>query len=150
MQAVAALSGRHVQLQAPCRRVGSTTAGLVNHLLVAGNEQMVYQTGGGTADSATGGLKLNMSPREGGNSLHGSVFVGFENSSLQSNNLSPFLASHGVRTVDRIGTYRDIDLTLGGPIKKDKLWFFSSGRLFTVNRPVANGLWVPQATSYGD
>jgi len=121
-----------------------------SYLNDAGNEQMVYQTGGGTADSATGGLKLNMSPREGGNSLHGSLFGGFENSSLQSNNLSPFLASHGVRTVDRIGTYRDIDLTLGGPIKKDKLWFFSSGRLFTVNRPVANAFWVPQGSSYAD
>src|SRR3989475_6329001 len=121
-----------------------------SYLNDAGNEQMVYQTGGGTADSATGGLKLNMSPREGGNSLHGSLFGGFENSSLQSNNLSPFLASHGVRTVDRIGTYRDIDLTLGGPIKKDKLWFFSSGRLFTVNRPVANAFWVPQGGTYAD
>src|SRR6266581_8110857 len=121
-----------------------------SYLNDAGNEQMVYQTGGGTADSPTGGLKLNMSPREGGNSLHGSVFGGFEDSSLQSNNLSPFLAAHNVRSVDRIGTYRDIDVTLGGPIKKDKLWFFSSGRLFTVNRPVANAFWVPQGRTYAD
>jgi hypothetical protein len=121
-----------------------------SYLNDAGNEQMVYQTGGGTADSPTGGLKLNMSPREGGNSLHGSLFFGFENSSLQSNNLSPFLASHGVKTVDRIGTYRDVDVTLGGPIKKDKLWFFSSGRLFTVNRPVANAFWIPQGRTYAD
>src|SRR5438034_11545189 len=44
----------------------------------AGAEQMVYQTGGGTADSPTGGLKLNVAPKEGGNSLHGSLFAGFE------------------------------------------------------------------------
>src|SRR5499427_3759961 len=48
----------------------------------AGAEQMVYQTGGGTADTPTGGVKLNMSPREGGNQLHGSFFAGFESSSL--------------------------------------------------------------------
>src|SRR5437762_7641380 len=100
----------------------------------AGNEQMVYQTGGGTADSPTGGLKLNMSPKEGGNSFHGSFFSGFESSSLQSDNLSPFLRSHGVRVVDKIGTYRDINPTLGGPINKDKLWFFGSARFFTVNK----------------
>src|SRR5881397_3858491 len=36
----------------------------------AGAEQIVYQTGGGTADSPTAGLKLNVAPKEGGNSLH--------------------------------------------------------------------------------
>src|SRR5881296_851709 len=116
----------------------------------AGNEQMVYQTGGGTADSPTGGLKLNMSPKEGGNSFHGSFFSGFESSSLQSDNLSPFLALHGVRVVDKIGTYRDINPTLGGPIKKDKLWFFGSARFFTVNKPVASTFYVPPGKSYSD
>jgi len=116
----------------------------------AGNEQMVYQTGGGTADSPSGGMKLNMSPKEGGNGFHGSLYSAFENSSLQSNNLSPFLAQHGVRVVDRIGDYHDVDGTLGGPIKKDKLWFFVSGRLFTVDKPVANAFYVPPGNTYAD
>src|SRR5437899_1588169 len=30
------------------------------------------------------------------------------------------------------------DFTQGGPIQKDKLWFFGSGRLFTVNKPIAS------------
>ena len=116
----------------------------------AGNEQMVYQTGGGTADSPTGGLKLNMSPKEGGNAFHGSLFAGFESNSLQSDNRSPFLASHGVRVVDQIGTYRDINPTLGGPIKKDKLWFFGSTRFFTVNKPVASTFYIPPGRTYAD
>ena len=116
----------------------------------AGAEQMVFQTGGGTADSPTGGLKLNVAPKEGGNSFHGSLFAGFESNSLQSNNLSPSLASHGVRGVDQIGTYRDVDVTLGGPIKKDKLWFFGSSRFFTVNKPVANSFYIPAGRTYAD
>jgi outer membrane receptor protein involved in Fe transport len=124
--------------------------GVQSYMNDAGNEQMVYQTGGGTADSPTGGMKLNMAPREGGNAFHGSFFGAYESSSLQSNNLSSFLGTHGVRTVDRIGMYRDIDGTLGGPIKKDKLWFFTSTRFFTVNRPVANAFWVPQGNTYAD
>jgi len=116
----------------------------------AGAEQMVYQTGGGTADSPTGGLKLNVAPKEGGNSFHGSLFAGFESNGLQSNNLSPSLASHGVRAVDQIGTYRDIDVTLGGPVIKDKLWFFGSSRFFTVNKPVANSFYIPAGRTYAD
>src|SRR5436309_3205667 len=104
----------------------------------AGNEEMVYQTGGGNVDSPTGGVKINLVPKEGGNRFSGSFFGGYESSSLQSNNLTPFLASHGVKSVDKIGTYRDIDFTQGGPIVRNKLWFFGSGRLFTVNKPIAS------------
>src|SRR5207249_2033198 len=58
--------------------------------------------------------------------------------------------SHGVRAVDQIGTYRDIDVTLGGPVIKDKLWFFGSSRFFTVNKPVANSFYIPAGRTYTD
>src|SRR5262247_557774 len=77
----------------------------------AGNQEMVYQTGGGTVDSPTGGVKINMIPKEGGNRFSGSLFQGYESSSLQSDNLTPFLSSHGVKTVDKIGAYHDINFT---------------------------------------
>ena len=67
------------------------------------NQEMVYQTGGGTADAPTGGVKLSLVPREGGNAFHGTFFGGYESSGLQSNNLSDSLAANGVRTVDKIG-----------------------------------------------
>ena len=114
----------------------------------AAAEQMVYQVGGGTADSPTGGLKLNMSPKEGGNEFHGSFFAGFESTRLQSDNLTPFLKSHGVSVIDKIGTYRDINPTLGGPIKKDKLWFFTTARFFTVNKPVGSTFFVPSGATF--
>ena len=57
----------------------------------AGNQEMVYQTGGGTVDSPTGGVKINMIPKEGGNRFSGSLFQGYETSKMQSDNLSPFL-----------------------------------------------------------
>jgi hypothetical protein len=124
--------------------------GIQSYLNDAGNQEMVYQTGGGTADSPAGGLKLNMVPKEGGNSLHGSFFIGYESSGLQSSNLSSDLAAKGVKAVDRIGKYRDVDITLGGPIKKDKLWFFGSGRLFTVDKPILNVFWLPPGYKQAD
>src|SRR5438874_677020 len=68
----------------------------------AGNQEMVYQTGGGVADTPTGGLKISVVPKEGGNQFHGSVFAGYESTSLQSNNLTPFLKANGVAVVDKI------------------------------------------------
>ncbi len=114
----------------------------------AGNQEMVYQTGGGTVDSPTGGVKINMIPREGGNRVSGSLFQGYESSNLQANNLTPFLAANGVKTVDKIGTYNDTNATFGGPIMKDKLWYFGSVRFFIVNKPIAN-TYVSDGTQTG-
>src|SRR3954465_1603288 len=114
----------------------------------AGNQEMVYQTGGGTVDSPTGGVKINMIPREGGNRFSGLLFQGYESSTLQSDNLSSFLAANGVKSVDKIGTYNDTNFTMGGPIKKDSVWFFGSGRFFIVNKPIAN-TYVSDGTRAG-
>src|SRR5262245_49958257 len=82
-----------------------------SYLNDAGSREMVYQTGGGAADSATGGLKMNLIPNEGGNRFAGSLFTGFERTGWQSDNLSQFLFDRGVRTLDKIGVYHDVDVT---------------------------------------
>ena len=102
----------------------------------AASQEMVYQTGGGSGDNATGGVRINVVPKEGANRYSGSLFVGLEN--WQSDNFSDSLKSQGVTSVDAVGTYHDVDFTGGGPVKKDRLWFFGSGRLFTVKKPIAS------------
>jgi hypothetical protein len=112
-----------------------------SYLNEGANQEMVYQTGGGTVDSPTGGVKINLIPKEGGNRFSGNLFEGYESSRngfWQANNLTPRLDKLGVKLVDKIGTYNDTDVTQGGPIKKDKLWFFGSVRLFTVNKPIGS------------
>ena len=124
-----------------------------SYLNDAASQEMVYQTGGGAADSTSGGVKINLVPKEGGNSLHGSITGLFERSGAfpgQSDNLSASLSAAGVKTLDKIGLYRDIDATQGGPIVKDKLWFFASGRLFTVDKPISNTFHVPVGQTYAN
>ena len=119
-----------------------------SYLNEGANQEMVYQTGGGNVDSPTGGVKINLVPKEGGNRFNGSLFEGYETKRLQASNGNDFLYSHGVTSLDQIGTYSDTDFTQGGPIRKDTLWFFGSGRLFTVNKPIASTI-VSDGTSAG-
>jgi hypothetical protein len=119
-----------------------------SYLNEGANQEMVYQTGGGNVDSPTGGVKINLVPKEGGNRFSGSLFEGYETKRFQASNGNDFLYSHGVTSLDQIGTYTDTDFTQGGPLKKDKLWFFFSGRLFTVNKPIASTV-VSDGTSAG-
>src|SRR5262245_21962668 len=109
-----------------------------SYLNEGANQEMVYQTGGGNVDSPTGGVKINLVPKEGGNRFSGSLFEGYETKTFQASNGNDFLYSHGVTSLDQIGTYSDTDFTIGGPLKRDMLWFFGSGRLFTVNKPIAS------------
>src|SRR5256886_6911456 len=109
-----------------------------SYLNEGANQEMVYTTGGGNVDSPTGGVKINLVPKEGGNRFSGSLFEGYESKRFQASNGNDFLYSHGLTSLDQIGAYSDTDFTQGGPIQKDKLWFFGSGRLFTVNKPIAS------------
>ena len=99
-------------------------------------QEMVYRTGGGGGDQQTGGLAINVVPREGGNRFSGQLNMGFEN--WQSNNFGQELKAVGVTSVDKLGSYHDISLNEGGPILKDRLWWFASGRLSLEKKPVAN------------
>jgi hypothetical protein len=83
-------------------------------------EQQIL-TGGIPAEYAGGaGLVSKVVTKSGGNDFHGSVNYYFQNDKLVSKN------QHN--TNSGFSTY-DTAFTLGGPIIKDKLWFFSSYQL---------------------
>ena len=75
-----------------------------------------------------GGVRLNMIPNDGGNAMSGSLFAGFQDKSFQSDNLSDELKQQGLRSTDGIDRLYNIEGSFGGPIKKDKIWFFGSAR----------------------
>ncbi|MEQ1731556.1 MAG: TonB-dependent receptor, partial [Vicinamibacterales bacterium] len=97
------------------------------------SQEMVYTTSGASADVAGGGVRLNQIPRDGGNSLSGSLFLGYQQESFQGDNVSQDLIDRGLRASDGIEKLYNIEGALGGPIKKDRIWFFVSARNFVLN-----------------
>jgi hypothetical protein len=97
------------------------------------NQEVSYQTSGIGADTQAGGVRLNMIPREGGNRFSGDFKSAYRPGKWQANNLTERHIDKGLRTGN--STDRIIDFTgaEGGPIKRDKLWFFVSGRYISVN-----------------
>lgn len=104
------------------------------------SQEMVYTTSGAGADVSGGGVRLNMIPRDGGNVFTGSLFSGYQNQSFQTSNLTADLKKRGVKTPDGIEKLYNIEGSLGGPIKKDKIWFFGSARTFHLNTLPADAL----------
>jgi hypothetical protein len=111
------------------------------------SQEMVYTTSGASADVAGGGVRLNMIPRDGGNTFSGSLFLGFQNESFQSDNLTDSLFARGLKSTDGIGKLFNTEFALGGPIMKDKLWFFGSARNFVLDTLPANTFYGIEGTA---
>jgi hypothetical protein len=102
------------------------------------NAEMSYQTAAIGAETSSGGVRLNMIPREGGNQFHGDFKAASRPGSWQSSNLTQRHRDRGLSAGNAIDRIIDYTASVGGPIKKDKLWFFTSARYFSVNNYIAN------------
>jgi hypothetical protein len=103
--------------------------------------EMSYQTGGISAESSGGGVRLNMIPKDGGNRLKGDAFFSATGVSLQADPLTPELVSQGLQAGNALQSIHDVNVSAGGPIKKDRMWFFGSVRHWGVNQTLANSFY---------
>ncbi len=92
-------------------------------------QEMAFQTSNVGAESQTGGILLNLIPQQGGNQLKGDIDARtIPGTSFQGNNMTSKLRALGVNTPNKVLRLHDYSFSLGGPIKRDTLWFFSSVR----------------------
>ena len=107
----------------------------------AGTQEVVLDTASGDAEYAVGGVRINRVPREGSNTFNGTFFGGFANSGMQGSNLTQQLRDQGVQTPDSINTNWEANVGFGGPIKRDKFWFYFAARELRSSMYAA-GLYV--------
>jgi hypothetical protein len=109
-------------------------------------EEITYQTSGINAETSAGGVRANMIPKDGGNVFKGTLFGSFGNDTLQSNNLSQDLIDRGLAAPDALFRIWDFNVAEGGPIRRDRLWFFTSYRDWGVYQYIANSFygWGPK------
>jgi hypothetical protein len=100
-------------------------------------QEMVFETGGMSAEQASGGVRVNVIPKEGGNRFTGAAYYSFANDSLQSNNINQRLKDLQLTTPNSFKKHHDVDVSGGGPIKRDSVWFFSSLRHWGKQEQVA-------------
>jgi hypothetical protein len=91
-------------------------------------QEVAVDYSSGTAEQAYGGVRINMIPRQGGNTFKGTFFATAVNSWFQGNNYTQDLVNRGLKTPNSIDAESDINPGIGGPLRQDKLWFYLSGR----------------------
>jgi hypothetical protein len=94
-----------------------------------GNAQEVTMlTSGGLGESETAGLTMNIVPKQGGNTISGLLFVSGFSGKMQSDNFTDDLKAAGATQPNPVYHVYDVNGAIGGPIKRDKLWYYGSVR----------------------
>ena len=115
---------------------------VTNAFAGGGGSSLIYDTvnvdeiavtiAGGMGENDIGGPVLNIVPRSGGNTFQGQAFTNFSNDRMRGNNLTAELmaAAPGpnLRQTPGIIKAYDANISYGGPIVRDRLWFYGSYR----------------------
>jgi hypothetical protein len=117
---------------------------------VSSAAEVTIDTSSVSAEMSTGGVRINLIPRDGGNTWASSSFVSFSNESLQGDNLTDRLMGLGLTAAAKSVKIWDINPAFGGPIVQDRAWFWFSGRYQGAQNQPADSFynrnaWNPDA-----
>jgi hypothetical protein len=129
---------------------------------VTNAQEIAISTSGGLGDTEVGGPTMNVVPKTGGNTFKGTFFASGTPNSLVGSNYTPALKAAGLAVPGEYLKIWDVNQGVGGPIKKDRMWFFANARDEGQHRSVpglfpnknagdpTKFLFVPDLTKQGE
>lgn len=106
-----------------------TGDGMMQYVDINSIEELSVDTAAMGADvEGGGGPNINVLPKSGGNNLTGSVYFIGLNDRLVDHNIDDRLRAQGITTGSTTLRLYDVNADAGGPIKKDRLWWYFSFR----------------------
>src|SRR5688572_25790232 len=110
-----------------------------NYTADIGNAQEVTMTtSGGLGEAETAGLTVNIVPKQGGNNLSGLFFVSGYSEGMQSDNFTDELRARGATLPAPTSRVYDVNTAVGGPIVRDRLWYYMSTRVQGSRQNILN------------
>jgi hypothetical protein len=105
------------------------------------NQEVSMQTTALPAEVSAGGPRINMIPKDGGDATHGAIYAAGTPQSWQSSNIDDNLRAQGIKMPNGVQHVQDFNGSMGGPILRNRLWYFGSGRHISVNEKVTNAFY---------
>jgi hypothetical protein len=97
-------------------------------------DEVAIQVGGGLGESDIGGPLMNIVPRSGGNNFAGTAFLNTAGKWSSADNLTDDIKALNPNLQQTPGVIKayDTSVSLGGPIMKNRLWFYGSYRTLST------------------
>jgi len=103
--------------------------GVSGYLYDMGNSSEVQVAiSGGLGEADRGGPAFNIIPKTGGNTFSGIGFMSYAGEWGQSSNIDDYLRSLNFREQPALIKSYDANLAVGGPILRDRVWFYANSR----------------------
>jgi hypothetical protein len=106
-------------------------------------QEYAFEYSANRADTETGGVRVNQIPAEGGNTLSGGVFYNVAPVAWQGKNVDSGLRELGFFDANRVKELWEVEAKMGGPIVRDRLWFFLTHGRFRADN-YAGGTYYAQ------
>jgi hypothetical protein len=123
--------GTEGRLQVDGLAVGAPLSGggVSGYLADIGNSQEVsFTTSGGLGEAEVGGPTMNIVPKTGGNAVRGTAYLAGVSRGMVGSNYTDELRLAGLRAPGRLLKLWDFNGGIGGPIVKDRVWYFANSR----------------------
>ncbi len=104
-------------------------------------EEIQIQTAATDITSFTAGVQINLVTQRGSNRFSGGGRLYYSNKDLQSDNKPAEIGELGG---EQIQNFADYGVNVGGPLFKDKLWFWGGFGLQNINRKDVTGATISQ------
>ncbi len=90
--------------------------------------EVVTTTSGGMGEAEVGGPSLSIVPKSGGNTVKGQLYLSGVSSGMVGSNFTPALQTAGLAVPGVLLQQWDYTGGVGGPLKKDRLWYYGTLR----------------------
>jgi hypothetical protein len=108
-------------------------------------EEAQITTAAKGADAMNPGVTMNLVVKSGSNKFKGLGSANYQSGDFQTTNIDDALLAKGFAPgTNKFTSYKDFYAELGGPILKDRLWFYAS------HRDASSGQYIPGFISLAD
>ena len=95
---------------------------------ISNAQEVVTTTSGGLGETEVGGPSLSIIPKSGGNTIRGAAYLSGVGRGMVGSNYSDALRAAGLSTPGKLLKQWDFTFGIGGPLKKDRLWYYVTAR----------------------
>ncbi len=105
------------------------------------NEEIAVSAAGADVEVGTAGASVQLTIKSGGNQFHGIENLAYEGEAFVGDNITPATAARGYTGQPNL-LFWEGHWDLGGPVRRDRLWFYTAYNHFHIDKAVSG---IPRA-----